>query len=37
MFPGTHQKERVLVVDGCLEETMNGVIREIAAQIYKDE
>lgn len=37
MFPGIHQKERVLVVDGCLEETLNGVIREIAAQIYKDE
>lgn len=37
MFPGIYQKERVLVVDGCLEETLNGVIREIAAQIYKDE
>ncbi len=37
MFPGIHQKERVLVVDGCLEETLNRVIREIAAQIYKDE
>ena len=37
MFSGIHQKERVLVVDGCLEETLNGVILEIAAQIYKDE
>lgn len=37
IFPGFHKEEGILVVNGCLEKALNGVVREVAAQIYKDK
>lgn len=37
IFPGIYKEDGILVVNGCLEKVLNGVVREVAAQIYKDE